>query len=97
MKRRLFVTAIITIVVVMMVLVSSVAHGHSWYDSDCCGGNDCEPVKVMTDNGGNYAILKNGNKWYIDQPRTIRPSQDDNYHVCIHQGIVWCLYVPTQT
>lgn len=80
---------------ICMLLLSTPAYSHSWYDPDCCGENDCEPVKIFTDAGGNYAVLKNGQKWYILNPRLVRPSQDDNYHVCIHMNQVWCFYVPT--
>lgn len=83
------------IVMILFAIWSSPVQSHSWYDSDCCGENDCEPVKIEVDSGGNYAILKNGTKWYIINPRSVRPSQDDNYHVCIYQNQVWCLYVPT--
>lgn len=77
-------------------MFSTSVSAHSWYDSDCCGENDCEPVKIQTDAGGNFAVLKNGQKWYIDKSeKPIRPSQDDQYHVCIHMNRVWCLYVPT--
>ena len=81
--------------VLMLVLFVTSVNAHSWYDRDCCSDNDCEPVKVHTDEGGNFAILKNGKKWYIDKPLYIRPSQDENYHVCVYQNMVWCLYVPT--
>lgn len=84
----------------MIILMSTAAISHEaptgWeYDYDCCGNNDCEPVKIETDSGGSYAVLKNGQKWYITKPKSVRPSQDDNYHVCIHMNQVWCLYVPT--
>ena len=83
------------IILFVLLTISTPAYSHSWYDSDCCGENDCDPVKILQDNGGNYAILKNGQKWYILNPRSVRPSQDDNYHVCIHMNQLWCLYVPT--
>lgn len=73
------------------------AFAHSWYDPECCGENDCEPVRIRTDENGNFAILKNGQKWYVDKPKSIRPSKDDNYHVCIFMNQVWCFYVPSGT
>lgn len=80
----------------IIIMTTTAALSHSWYDPDCCGGNDCEPVKVQVDSGGNFAVLKNGQKWYIDKSyKPPRPSQDENYHVCIHMNQVWCLYVPT--
>lgn len=86
----------ILVAVFFMISVTG-AFAHSWYDSECCGENDCEPVKVQTDEKGNFAVLKNGQKWYVDKPRSIRPSKDDNYHVCIHMNMVWCFYVPSGT
>lgn len=83
------------IFVLCMILFVSPSFSHSWYDYDCCSDQDCEPVKIQTDSNGNYAIIKNGQKWYIDKPRLIRPSQDDQYHVCIYMNQVYCLYVPT--
>jgi hypothetical protein len=80
---------------IFIMMTATAALTHSWYDPDCCGGNDCEPVKVQVDNDGNFVVLKNGQKWRIDKPRSVRPSKDDNYHVCIFLNQVWCLYVPT--
>lgn len=85
------------IAIIFLVMVKGPAFGHLWYDTDCCGGNDCEAVHIRTDNRGDYAILKNGAKWYIINPRSVRPSKDDDYHICIHQNQVRCLYIPTGT
>lgn len=95
MKRSLTISALLFIIIFMTISVmTTIVNSHSWYDPECCGGNDCEPVVVRTDANGNYAVLKNGQKWYIDKPKTQKPSKDDSYHVCIHMNQVWCLYVP---
>ena len=89
---------LLTGLMIALMTIAGAAHQapSGWeYDPDCCGGNDCEPVEIKTDSGGNFAVLKNGKKWYIHNPRSVRPSRDDNYHVCIHRNQVWCLYVPT--
>lgn len=89
-------------------LLAGPAAAHSWYDGDCCSGYDCAPVSpsvvVVTRDG--YAVTLNPG----DHPlvtRTIRetvpfdspdarPSQDGNWHVCVHPGraAILCIYVP---
>lgn len=78
----------------LSVMFTTMVYSHSWYDMECCHEQDCEPVEIRTDKGGNYAIVRNGVKWYIDKPRVVKPSKDDSYHICIHMNQVWCLYVP---
>ncbi len=89
-------------------LLAGPVAAHDWYDGDCCSGHDCAPVSpsavVVTRDG--YAVTLNPG----DHPlvtRTIRatvpfaspdarPSQDGNWHACVHPGraALLCLYVP---
>jgi hypothetical protein len=97
MTDELKALALYLIVVGLMLigLSLSVAHGHSWYDPDCCGDNDCAPIakeRVQFVNGG-YLI---DGKHFIEATSTrVRGSQDDQFHACFWPADrLWCFYIP---
>ena len=84
-------------------IVCGYAWGHSWYDPDCCGGNDCEPVQavayVAADVGKVPVMVVTtslGTKPVTGETR-IRESRDGRMHACIFQGRLICLYLPPGT
>ncbi len=76
------------------------AHGHSWYDRECCSDSDCRMVSSDTiGHGPTGYILPNGE---VVQYGTERTSLDGEYHWCQWgdgktirpAGKAVCLYVP---
>lgn len=86
-------------IVAATVILFAVMHAmaHSWYEPDCCSGDDCAPVHVsdvrITNEGYELPdgfVFKYGN-------RRIRPSRDGDFHVCTNKkdpSIHYCIYVP---
>lgn len=86
---------------------TTVAYGHSWYDSACCSNKDCAPL-VDGD------VVEQSQGWYIQSigehvpynSRKIRISKDKHFHVCkvphteYRNGektvtyFIRCLYIP---
>lgn len=97
--------SVISVIVVMAFIVGWAfqARGHSWYDPDCCGGNDCEPVSAVTYAASDAATIpvlvvttSLGTKPVTPQTK-IRESRDGRMHACIYQGKLICLYMPPAT
>ncbi len=64
------------------------------YDWDCCGSADCMPIEMAQQvDGRYYYTTKLGTKAIVPQTK-IRESKDSLTHVCIHQDILWCIYIP---
>jgi hypothetical protein len=80
------------------------------YDLDCCHNQDCEPVAagVVRERDGGFAVrVAPGTHKMVpagaaavvghlpyNHPR-VRISGDRHYHVCIVNGTVMCIYVPS--
>lgn len=79
-----------TVILGLMLLWALWAYAHSWYDSDCCAGNDCEPVdfEVVTDTGAGYRFTGHSPRFgYFDQEfpqQSIRLSKDGQFHICFY-------------
>lgn len=75
------------------------AKAHSWYESSCCGGEDCKPVP-----DGTVTETKEGvvvKDWGImsESDGRLRWSQDERDHICISKatfgaptGKLLCVY-----
>jgi hypothetical protein len=80
-------------------LLLSFAHAHSWYAKACCQDRDCHPVPCdaiqKTPDGG---WVYRGVRFSRGQ---LHASEDDGCHVCIEENGVspWgvCIYLPWQT
>lgn len=88
-----------TLVLAVVVLTGS-AGAHSWYDPDCCSGQDCEPVSavsfVASDPQSAPVMIVTtslGTKPVTSSTR-VRKSQDSRMHACIYRGELLCLYLP---
>lgn len=81
--------------VLALVLLTSPAMAHSWYDRSCCGGRDCAPIPGsavnVTDDGyeihlekGDHPLVKGPIFFTIPHgdPR-IQGSPDGRYHGCV--------------
>lgn len=67
---------------------------HSWYDSACCGGNDCAPIPdtaiTLTPEGwkvrlepGEHPMVTRGVIEAIVPDEDVHPSRDANFHACV--------------
>lgn len=74
----------ISVSLVLLLSLPSIAFGHDWYSNSCCGGQDCHPVnscsEITEDQNGYYSWGR-----YHFAPVQVQPSQDNKCHVCIHQ------------
>lgn len=71
---------------------------HSWYDLDCCSGNDCAPVDNIIQNTDSvYAKTIHGIAPILDTTRQLI-SKDERLHACIikmkNGDFIRCLYIP---
>jgi hypothetical protein len=83
-----------------LIMMVSLASAHSWYGWECCSGGDCRPAypgEVRQTPEG-FEHVPSGQ--VLDQ-RSIKPSRDGEYHVCIPPDGVYrdglkvkCIYVP---
>ena len=86
-----------SIVLSGLLLTTALAHG--WYDPDCCGDQDCEPVSATS-----YVSQKEGlpvltvttsfGTYPLTAETKIRHSKDNRMHACIFMDRLWCLYLP---
>jgi hypothetical protein len=96
---------ILALSVVCLLLLPGGASAHSWYDGDCCSGQDCDVAKVTKHPNGVYEVWMWGFKTFTDRNTKMRKSKDKNYHACIvfeRSGgvelvpVVRCLYIPDE-
>lgn len=76
-------------------LLGSPARGHSFYDTYCCSGQDCEPIadaRVRIISGG-YMIDA---RWFVPEAQA-RESPDGRYHLCLwpNPDTLRCFYRPS--
>lgn len=78
----------------------SKAQAHSWYDPDCCSGQDCEPVSAVSFVASDLSALpvmivttSLGTKPLTEYTK-VRQSKDGRMHACIFSGYLLCLYMP---
>jgi len=86
-------------VLLLLLLLTSVAYGHSWYEPACCSGYDCKPVNqedLEELSGGCWRYIPLNLKFCGPQ---VRPSQDSKWHVCYREVKVlgsikpYCVYI----
>jgi hypothetical protein len=81
---------------VILLVLSSAALPHSWYDAECCSDRDCAPISYAPRPlpGGSY-LLDTGEVVPRDR---VKWSRDEHYHLCRMPGTghIFCLYVPPQ-
>ena len=80
---------------------------HSWYPRECCTERDCKPVPCDFAEGALIAprgekvkvlIYRENDKDYYAETKLVRPSLDDQCHVCIQPGTLnmRCVFIPVR-
>lgn len=81
---------------------------HDWYDTKCCSGMDCAPVRtnrVVAGKGGWHVRLSPGDHPMVAREidaiipydsKAVHRSQDSDFHVCVGAiaNTLYCIYVP---
>jgi len=89
--------AILVVIIVFWLVHLTTAHAHSWYDWECCSGEDCNVVDHV-DHGDGYNIYHSkmfgGVKITHEEmkirekdgrPFKIKQSKDSNMHICAYK------------
>lgn len=78
-----------------VITIEPVIPVHSWYDRYCCQDKDCGPA-LSADYGDSGLMIETSPGQWLAVPKgmTLRPSVDQNWHVCIMHGTVRCVYAP---
>ena len=82
-----------------MLLLALFLLAHSWYPQDCCTENHCHPVPCSDLQREPYPSLRLKMWNYVPQgmrfPESlIRPSQDEQCHVCVNGTMMLCVFMP---
>lgn len=84
--------------VLMLCATVAPAWAHDWYDPWCCHNKDCAPASsVEPSSDGGVVIWENGVPFQVPKSYPFRPSRDANWHICILNGQVRCVYMPAGT
>ena len=92
MSRKI---AYIAFIISWLFLLSIVALSHSWYDPECCSGQDC--AIALEINMATKMVRTPLGSAPMDAQTKIKDSKDSKTHACIRQGKVICLYLPPQS
>lgn len=83
------------ILAVMLCSLPSLGRAHSWYDGYCCSVQDCAPANRVDQRPDGSVVLWSGGKPNaLPKGFPYRPSLDENWHICIANGHVRCVYMP---
>lgn len=82
---------------VLLMLLSTPARAHDFYEYDCCSDRDCAPVDRATvvEGPNGYEVPSLGLTVPYGDSRH-RVSQDGDYHLCVspNTGRLLCIYAP---
>lgn len=96
--KTLVAAAVVGLALILLALVPW-AHGHSFYDPECCRDRDCAPLAdgAVVEDAAGFLIVATGRRIDRDSPK-VRLSPDGRWHLCTlggePGGTVLCLYVP---
>jgi len=97
------------IIVLIALLCATLAFAHSWYPRECCSDKDCKPVACDSLSEGELItprssripamIYTEGGAKYYGEKRWLKPSPDDQCHVCIQPGTMnmRCTFIPMRS
>jgi len=85
----------------VLLMSTSVAFAHSFYDPSCCDDNDCRPAyegEIKEVNGG-YLVVPSNEFFHYKHPK-VKYAPDGKFHRCEFQlggelgSVTLCIYVP---
>lgn len=88
----------------LLVLISTPALGHSWYDHECCHDKDCAEVTKIEKSGDTTFMKTKFGTFPVgpDSDHKIKKSQDEKIHLCAVPDMyapnrykIRCIYYPT--
>lgn len=68
------------------------ASSHSWYESACCGGNDCQPVADEAVINAKEGVQVEGFGLLSYSDSRLRWSRDNANHICAQGPKLNCVY-----
>jgi hypothetical protein len=87
----------------LLALLAPAAWAHSFYPTECCSGQDCQPVDcdaLREEEHGAVSYSPKTAAYPPEKPATyiftrdrVKPSQDDRCHVCVNGGRPLCVFV----
>lgn len=91
LHRQIALAAVIVVAALAAMIYAAFAH--SWYDPECCSGEDCRAVHadevIETETGWKH--LPSGIEFRKDQ---VKPSKDRHFHICVSKyGTPYCIYI----
>jgi len=85
----------LTLLALFWLAFAAPAVSHSWYDSDCCSGEDCAPALTLPNGEDDVTAVPGGriikseygtvfvpDVWMKNNKDKHRPSRDRHVHVC---------------
>lgn len=95
---RFALTTLVLATLAIGIALMSRALAHSWYDPDCCSGNDCDEMDpdYVTAGPTGYSVDFRGKVYAVPYGDSrIKASQDRQYHACeFPKGTLRCFYTP---
>lgn len=70
---------------IILLLLTTNAFAHSWYDHECCSDKDCHPIEdcdELIDNADGSVRWKD----FVFSKERVKPSQDKYCHVCVYES-----------
>lgn len=85
----------LTLILALVVFASVELKAHSWFPTECCGGDDCQEIVELLEVNGKWAISTKKQTAIVEKNFSIRPSQDTKQYICIANGKVYCIFMPS--
>jgi hypothetical protein len=76
-------------ILALLLLLPTPALAHSWYAAECCNNEDCRPIDDLPETPNGYVY----NGQVVPKSKE-KQSKDFQFHICIRNGQILCLYVP---
>lgn len=98
MRRLIIIATLAALAIAFSLFMMSRLSAHSWYEWDCCSGQDCWPVadEEVEEIRDGWQHLPTGAEFRNEGPVVrIRPSRDRRFHVCVQSSSLkgLCIYV----
>lgn len=98
---KIIISLVVALYVILIVFAIGMraVNAHGWYESSCCGGEDCKPVPDGTVTETKEGVTVQGWGIMSESDGRLRWSQDERDHICISKatyaapiGKLLCVY-----